>query len=155
MTPEMEEQAIALLRSRPDFTMPVAELCLELASHFGEDVDSPELLRESLARRPEIFLVFEPPIEPWMATPETGAWAEVRHIMREAGWHAGPRVVLLRLPAIDRDPGTDAVEALLELMRVTLVDALARSPQDSDVHAVTAEALNAAGALRRALVRVP
>lgn len=155
MTPEMEEQAIALLRSSPDFTMPVAGLHLELAAQFGDDVGSPELLRESLARRPEIFLVFEPRTEPWMAALGSNVWAEIHSAMREAGWHAGPRVVLLRLPATDADPSTDAVKTLLELMRTTLVDVLARAPQDSDVHAVTAEALNAAGELRRALVPAP
>lgn len=155
MTPEMEEQAVALLRSRPDFTMPLAALHLELAARFGEDVGTPELLRGSLARRREIFLVFEPPTEPWMAALGSDVWAEVHDAMREAGWHAGPRVVLLRLPATDPDPGADAVEALLELMRTTLVDVLARAPQDSDVQAVTAEALNAAGELRRALVPAP
>jgi hypothetical protein len=152
MTPEIEDQTIALLRAHPDFAMPLAELHRELTVFFGEEVGTRQRLRESIERRTTSFLVLESPSEAWnIAPPGSALRAAVQSAMRAAGWDAEPLVVLLRLPAPGPDTRVDASESLLQQIRGTLVPVLARAPNGSDLQSAAAEALTAANELRRAL----
>lgn len=150
----LTERAISALRSEAATVMTLTHLYDTLTSDPELHPGSPTRLRECLQRRPDLFLLLDPPTSRWAAGWPDEQLTEYQHALRAAGIETSASVALLHRPTDDGDPAAaaepDAVCPLRKLDESLVALGVAWT-KDPELLAEIAAALVQAGELRSAL----
>lgn len=158
MPRSLEDQARDVLRGEPAPAIPLSRLHRTLVAEAGPTIGTYSQLHERLRRRPELFVIVEPPDLPW----DAAAWpAELRHeyrdALRRAGAVAEPRVALrthdAESPWKHARPPSTGLPAVLQHLDLTLHELWTATDDDPPARIAISEAMARADEFRDAVER--